>query len=401
MSKLSDDDIRRIAEAVRRHDGNISRAAAETGFNWHTTNRYGHQPVNEGPPPAERLAKMASQPKPDPQAVIAAMRKGPVSVAEVAKALNGSEGYALSWLDGLLNEGHNLKWQDYGFRILPHAPAGNRHGQTFEYVSRPDNTFVFGACGDQHYASKYCRHDVIESYYDEFEASAVDRAFNTGNWIDGEAPFNTYDLDVHGLDAQLLHLAQHYPRRDGISTYAISGLDHEGWYNKKNGMEVGIYGEAVMRRQGRTDWHHLGLAQAFVKLVNANTGKSAMLCVMHPGGGSSYAVSYKPQKIVESFSGGNKPAVLLIGHYHKLSVNNIRNVWAIQTGAGQDRTPFQFQKLIEPHVGACIVELRQDPQTGAIVRCKVDMLRYFDRGYYDNVLSTSGTVTQAERMLNQ
>ena len=48
---------------------------------------------------------------------------------------------------------------------------------------------------------------------------------------------------------------------------------------------------------------------------------------------NSYAISYRPQKIVEAFSGGEKPNVLMTGHDHKMGYFQIRNVHCILGGA--------------------------------------------------------------------
>jgi hypothetical protein len=119
---------------------------------------------------------------------------------------------------------------------------------------------------------------------------------------------------------------------------------------------------------------------------------------VHPGGGSAYATSYTVQKLVESYSGGGKPAVLLAGHYHKLEFINVRNVWAIQTGCVQDQTPFARKKRLQYSIGAGVAELEQDAETGAIVGCTVEMWNYFDRGYYNGRWSHSGDVVLPERV---
>src|SRR5260221_97184 len=121
---------------------------------------------------------------------------------------------------------------------------------------------------------------------------------------------------------------------------------------------------------------------------------------MHPGGGSSYATSYRPQMIVESLEGGEKPAVLLIGHYHKLSVNLVRNGWTLQIGCTQDQTVFMRKKNIDAHIGGMIVELEQDPRTGAIVACKTEIIRYFNASYYNERWSNSGDVVLPKRRAN-
>ncbi len=152
-----------------------------------------------------------------------------------------------------------------------------------------------------------------------------------------------------------------------------------------------------MEDAGRDDWKYIGYMEQHIALVHAQTGVRSVITLMHPGGGSAYAYSYKPQKIVESLAGGEKPAVLLIGHYHKLSVNSIRNVWTLQTGTSQDQTSFMRLKAIDAHVGGLMVKLTQDPKTGAISRCRVDLLQYFNRGYTSGRWSHSESVAKAPR----
>jgi hypothetical protein len=253
------------------------------------------------------------------------------------------------------------------------------NGPVIELVSRKDNTFCFGAAGDLHAGSKYCRWDVREDLYKKFIDAGAQCNFDTGNWIDGEARFNTYDLEVHGLHAQCKLLAKKHPK--GLPTYAVWGDDHEGWYVARDGIDVGRYNESIMREAGH-DWHDLGFMEAHVVLRNANSGKSAIMAVCHPGGGSAYALSYTVQKIIESLEGGEKPAVGLYGHYHKLMAANVRNVWALQTGCQQDQSTFMRKKRLEAHVGGILVGLRQDPRTGAIVSCTPELIRYFNREYY-------------------
>lgn len=271
------------------------------------------------------------------------------------------------------------------------------HGATVELLSRPDNTYVFGAAGDLHAGSKYTRWDVRNDLYRQFIEAGVQCTFDTGNWIDGEARFNTYDLDVHGFDAQCRFLAKNHPK--GLATYAVWGDDHEGWYVQREGVDVGLYNEAIMREAGH-DWTDLGFMEAHVTLRNANSGAVQPMSVVHPGGGSAYALSYAIQKIIESLEGGEKPAVGLYGHYHKLWAGNIRNVWCIQTGCQQDQTPFMRKKRLEAHVGGTIIKLRQDPKSGAIVSCQVELIRYFNREFYagGNRWSRHGAIKPLKRI---
>lgn len=271
-------------------------------------------------------------------------------------------------------------------------------GDAKEFRTNTDNTFLFGALGDSHLASKYERLDVLNRLFDAFAEEGIKTVFHTGNWIDGEAKFNVHDLHTRGLDGQCRYLAKVWPQRPGMTTYAVTGDDHEGWYAQREGIDIGRYAERCFRDVGREDWHDLGYMEAPVKIVNANSGALSVLSVVHPGGGSSYALSYAIQKIIESLDGGEKPAIGLYGHYHKLWAGNIRNVWCVQTGTTQDQTPFMRKKKLEAHVGGFIVKVTQDPETGAIVRCRTEMLRYFNRGYYGSRWSHHGPVNLLPRV---
>ena len=351
------------------------------------------------------LPTIQSEPKPPisppsnlNEAVRAALIGAPRTLAELGSKTGAELGQILDALDGLKEAGINLLRVGDRYEIPRQAsPAYASEGEIFEFVSDADNRFLFGAVGDNHCGSKYERRDVFADLYDRFAAAGVTKVFHTGNWIEGECRFNRHDLVAVGLEPQCKLLAETYPARAGITTYAIWGDDHEGWLAQREGVDVGTYAESVMRRAGRDDWHNLGFMEAHVKLVNANTGTASIMSVVHPGGGSAYALSYSIQKIIESLEGGEKPAVGLYGHFHKLWSGNIRNVWCLQTGAGQDQTPFMRKKRLEAHVGGVLVRMEQDPESGAIIGFQPTMQRYFNRGFYNNRWSHHGLVTLSDR----
>jgi hypothetical protein len=245
-----------------------------------------------------------------------ALRKSPMTAEGIAERFGISRARAEVALEDLQQQG--LDVQEFGGRFsigkAAPAPRHERGLEIPEYHSRPDGTYIFGFTSDNHLCSKYSRLDVLNDLYDQFAAQGVDRVLNAGNWIDGEARFNMHDLLVHGMDAQLKYLADNYPTRPGLVTYAVAGDDHEGWYCQREGVDIGRYAQNVMREAGRNDWVDMGYMESYVRLVNSQSGESTMLHLMHPGGGSSYAVSYTVQKIVEGYDGGDKPAVLLAGH---------------------------------------------------------------------------------------
>ena len=281
---------------------------------------------------------------------------------------------------------------------LDDAPMlGSMTGNDLVLMTDDKGWLKFGACSDEHLCSKHERLDCLNDYYDQIEERGITTVLNAGNWIDGEARFNTHELLVHGMDNQMRYLAKNYPQRKGVKIHAITGEDHEGWYSRREGIDVGKYAENIMREQGRTDWNNLGFMEAFVPVVSAQSGKSSQICVMHPGGGSSYAVSYTAQKLVESFDGGSKPAVLLIGHYHKSNYGLFRNVHTLQTGCFMDQSIFMRKKRLAAHVGGWFCEIHIDPRTGAVDEARVSFRNYYDRGYYNGQWSQSGDVVKAPK----
>lgn len=315
--------------------------------------------------------------------VQASLRLGRKSLDELASSLTVPAGAVLESIEAIIASGVRVKRESgavYSLHTEPPAASWTK-GPATELVSRADNTFCFGAFGDLHAGSKYCRYDVREDLVRRAEKRGAQAIFDTGNYLDGHATFNRYDLEAVGMAQQTTMLAARHPKTV-LPIYAVTGDDHEGWYSQREGIDIGWYTEKIMREAGH-DWTDLGYMEAHVKLTNANTGAFSILAVVHPGGGSAYALSYRPQKIIESLEGGEKPAVLLLGHYHKLEAGNVRNVWYVQTGTSQDQTPFMRKKSIEAHVGGVIVNLEQDPRTGAILGMTPELVRFFNRDYHD------------------
>lgn len=405
--KIRSDQKETAIEAVKKY-GNVSAAARALGIPDRTLRRWfkrsAMDDVEVVPPPEDFTVKLKDEVVASthaktvgPEKILAALKK-PRTLEEAAALVGASPGYVLDRIIELRNAGKNI--HELGGRYSLEAVPVAEEGRSFTYTSDKDHTFRFGISSDQHLGSKYERLDVLERLYDEFAAEGVTRVFNAGNWIDGEDQKNQFDLLVHGLEPQVNYLVDRYPQRDGITTYAIWGEDHEGWFARRESIDMGRFAEAKMLSAGRHDWRDLGFIEAKIDLINADTGMSAPMVVMHPGGGSSYAYSYRPQKIVESLQGGEKPGVLIIGHYHKMSVNLIRNVWTIQAGCSQDQTVFMRKHGLDAHVGGFIVELKQDPETGAIRRCKTDQITFFNRRYQNDRWSKTDRVVHPEKIEN-
>jgi len=77
----------------------------------------------------------------------------------------------------------------------------------------------------------------------------------------------------------------------------------------------------------------------------------------HGEDGSTYAFSYRIQKIVESLTGGEKPDVLLAGHCHKALYVFDRNIHCISCGAIQKQSRWMRSKRHASHTGFWVVRM--------------------------------------------
>lgn len=339
----------------------------------------------------ELEAKAAKENAPEPAAIRALLCKGRFTLDEIAERFRVTRGAALDLLDAVRKGGANV--QSFADRYtIPRDPAQVEHTDKLHLLkSDAAGRYRIGVISDTHYGSKYAREDVCTILYDWFAAEGITTVLHGGNWIDGTARFNAYDLipEAHGMQAQLDYFVKRYPQRKGIRTLYVAGDDHEGWFSQREGVDIGRMLEHTARDAGRNDLGYLGYVEAFLTLQHARTGETSKLLLQHPGGGSAYALSYAPQKVIESLQPGEKPGVAIWGHWHKMEFANIRGVWSLQAGCTKDLDPFGRKKRLTYHVGGAILELEQG-QRGEIFGAVPRMRYFWDREYTNGSFSLSG-----------
>ncbi len=237
----------------------------------------------------------------------------------------------------------------------------------------------FGVISDTHLNSKYQRLDILNHAYKIFQKEGVKNVLHAGNIIDGYGRLNQFDVFNIGTEDQINYCIETYPCKQGITTHFITADDHEGWIVRREHINIGELLELKANKMGRKDLKHLGYIESDV-LVKVGS-KPTRIRVFHPGGGTAYSLSYKPQKIVESLQGGEKPDILLVGHFHKLGHFEWRNVEVLLTGCIEDQTPFMRKKHIAAHLGFYIVKAHIAPD-GSVNRFIPEKISYYDRKYY-------------------
>jgi predicted phosphodiesterase len=222
----------------------------------------------------------------------------------------------------------NIKTQE-----VVKKPFDHRHGTRHVKI---------GIAGDPHVGSKYSDYAVMDDVAKRFKRSGVDAVYLTGDMTEGynRRKGQSFECDLHGADEQAEGVRDRFPDFK-VPTFFITG-DHDSWHWESAGVDIGKRIESE-----RPDLKFLSPYQARI-----NISKNAQIMLVHPAKGTSYAISYQIQKLIEALSGGEKPNILAVGHYHKIEYLFYRNIHAFQTGCMQRQTPWMQRMNLSAHLGA-------------------------------------------------
>jgi predicted phosphodiesterase len=265
-------------------------------------------------------------------------------------------------------------------------------------VINDGNWFDLGLVADTHLCCKEERLAELHAQYDLFAVEGIKTVLHAGNPVEGYIPkINGGSVFETSIDGQCQYFIDNYPARKGINTYFITGDDHEGWWMKE-GFNFGAYLTYLAKDQGRKDLIYCGHVEGDIEIPHRK-GRSTIIKLQHPGGGSSYARSYTAQKQVEAFEGGEKPDILIQGHYHVGNYMVERNIHVIGMPGFQDQTIFARKKRLRMEVGGAIMSFKTSPDNGSVTRCRVEFNRYFTRSYYKAYLRSDAKVLKGHVIL--
>lgn len=209
----------------------------------------------------------------------------------------------------------------------------------------------FGLIGDTQMGSKYTQISYLDEFYKICTLQGINHIYHTGDITDGlkMRPGHEYELYCTSADELKDDVIKNYPKYNSITTHFITG-NHDASLYKHIGYDIG---QSISNE--RPDMDYLGRDCAVVHLT-----PNCTLELRHPWDGTAYAISYKPQKMIEAMESDSKPNILAIGHYHKAEYIFHRNVHCFQTGCFQGQTPFTRGKGISVHLGGWIITIHVD-----------------------------------------
>lgn len=214
-----------------------------------------------------------------------------------------------------------------------------------------------GLISDTHLCSDAERLDLVEKAYDRFAEDGIKTVIHAGDICDGWEVYRGHvqHVKVAGGQNQAKYVIDNYPSRKGIKTYFISG-NHDNKSFEKMGTDQSsliVSGFEHNNRivQGRKDLVYLGQYSRTLMFPNEITTQ-----VLHPHGGSAYAVSYPQQKRSREMRSDTRPHLQLSGHFHTFNwiVQDFTHFVALP--AFQDETEFFIRLGFGRQMGFCLLE---------------------------------------------
>jgi len=209
---------------------------------------------------------------------------------------------------------------------------------------------LFGYFADPHVGEKQFSEKLWVRMCHEFRKRGINTVYGVGDNLEGMSGRDgqVFDLAQIGFSAQVNYLEQLVKAFPDLHFHCIDG-NHDGWYFRKNNGGV-IVGEEMEKRC--PNWHFLGQMESDVELY-----PGIVMKLFHANDGTAYANSYKLQKLIESFTGGEKPNIVLSGHYHKHLAQWNRNVFAVECGTLCGQTLWMRGKKIPAHMGFGVMDV--------------------------------------------
>lgn len=260
-------------------------------------------------------ASRTTQPTPPPVVdsdilrLLEVVKKGPLMFSELCDKLDMSPGKARTLVERASKMGSKV--------VVAHDHVGIGPDKTEERIQGIGGIApVVGerqqiaVISDTHLGSKYCLRPQLQEFIHYAYERGVRNIMHPGDWLDGCYKHGLWELSHHGLEAQVQDLVETLPKLPDLRYHGITG-NHDETFEDSCGLGVGPYIERAFHEAGRHDVKFYGRRSAYVRVGGS------VVHLWHPRGSAAYAKSYRLQKIIEKYSSGEKPHLLLVGHFHQ------------------------------------------------------------------------------------
>ena len=206
--------------------------------------------------------------------------------------------------------------------------------------------FKWMQISDTHLGSKFTNPADIVAAFKHAEEEGCQMITHVGDIFEGMSgrEGHIYELSEIGYTAQL-ELGRQVFATTKLPVNAISG-NHDEWFIKSNGAYI-----VKELCDTLPNLNYLGQNYGTIYLNGARYELTHGL-----DGGGSYAISYRVQKIIEAYEGGQKPQIIGTGHDHKAGYFFLRNVHAFLGGCMQNQSDWMRQTRKSAMKGYWIID---------------------------------------------
>jgi predicted phosphodiesterase/biotin operon repressor len=300
------------------------------------------------------------------------LKKGSLSIGELSRKLDRSKESIIEIIDKLRFKGFDINYDEAEKR----ATLEREYKTEFKplKLGLVKNYIKIGCVSDTHFGSKMQNPSLLYTIYKQFEQENIDFAVHAGDITEGINMYRGQEHErfLHGADEMKDYTIDIYPKTNKFKTYMIGG-SHDMSFKKAAGYNIV---RSICEK--RDDLVYRGEENAIFNIKNCN------IKLMHPTSGVPYALTYRPQKIIESVTAEmimrireNKDInillnILFFGHYHVASyLPSYFGVEGIGVPCLQKQTPYLTRKGLTPIIGYVIVEVWLNKE-GNIVKSKPD-----------------------------
>jgi predicted phosphodiesterase len=247
----------------------------------------------------------------------------------------------------LAGYGNIQVWEQEG-KIFVHNP-NYKFSTGREYEIASSQEIKIGVISDTHFGSTFTAEKELHSFYELLKSKGVSKVLHIGDLTDGwyqQRATSIFEQTAVGFTNQLNYFVKQFPKIKGITTYAITG-NHDQTHMFNAGANIG---EIVA--QLRDDIIYLGHNHAYFKISD-----KVKISLIHPVDGSSQALSYKIQQVIDR-NPQKKAEIMLIGHYHKTASVFYKGSWGYLVPSFQHKSSFMNDNNLVSDVGGMILTIK-------------------------------------------
>lgn len=330
------------------------------------------------PAPAPRadrppLAKPALRPghlDDDMRRLVDATKKGPVPFEELCDQLDMSPKRLRALIERARAARVTVDAAHGHVAFRPPEPTGSLIDTGIRPVM--GGRQMVGVITDTHLGSKYCMRAQLRDFIEQSYERGVREILHVGDVIDGKYRHGMFEVTHAGIEDQTQDLFEVLPRLKGLSYHGISG-NHDDTFADDAGMSPGDYMQWYFQHHGRDDLHFYGRRGAYLKI------RGAIVELWHPRKSGAYSLSYHLQNHIRDYAVGQKPDVLLAGHWHTFVYLEQRGVHALACGTFQG-SGSAFSKSLggAPSIGGTILSWELT-QARTLRRFSVERFSYYEK----------------------